>query len=603
MPTSITDNTGSSLTITIGQTITPFSAIQVADAINTTETVTITLSYNYFSYYSSTADFGSLSDPTGGGSYNPATHTFTESGLVTGDPTFATQLLKRLIYTPPPLQNGQSNTVTASVSVADSGNPPVTDAKNVIINAITPPSITGTVANEPVAAASGNTIKPFATTTITDTNYAYSAKDTATIKLTDGGVLTDADGLLTGPGLSKTPGTVGTYTLSNADYAYTIMYELRNLLFTPSAPAAGLTRTTAFELDVTDLQSGLTTTDANTSVLQIAPPPGPTPPIIAGTLAGQTVVAGSAIKPFNSVSISDSNATPSDAATISLLNSAGAATDANGLLSGTGLKETAAGSGVYTLAGGSPAAINANLNALTFTPAALSNGQTTVTTKFALTVSDAGQTATDGSATVTETAPVPPPAGNFEVSDQTTGGPIIAEGGEPYTGPVQGITQEIILANSDNINVTANIPNVFIHTSSGSDGIDVSKANGTNILDGGTGSNFLTGGTGTDTFYLDNRNPDAPIFSTIANFHAGDTATVFGVTATDFSLIELNNQGAPGYTGLDFIFSAPGHTATSFVLAGYTSADLGNGRLSVSYGKTQDLPNLPGSVYFGVHAN
>ena len=134
------------------------------------------------------------------------------------------------------------------------------------------PLISGTVANEPVSAASGNTIRPFATTTIADTNFAYSAKDTATIKLTDGGVLTDADGLLTGPGLSKTPGTVGTYTLSNADYAYTIGYQLQNLVFTPSAVAAGLTRTTAFELDVTDAKANLTTTDTKTSVLQFGPP-------------------------------------------------------------------------------------------------------------------------------------------------------------------------------------------------------------------------------------------------------------------------------------------------------------------------------------------
>ncbi len=106
------------------------------------------------------------------------------------------------------------------------------------------------------------------------------------------------------------------------------------------------------------------------------------------------------------------------------------------------------------------------------------------------------------------------------------------------------------------------------------------------------------------TFYLDNRSPNAPIFSTIVHFHAGDNATVFGVNATNFSVLELDNQGAKGYTGLDIIFSAPGHTATSFVLAGYSTADLSaGGRLSMSYGKTPDLPNLPGSEYLGVHAN
>jgi hypothetical protein len=600
MATVITDTTANPLVVANGQTLNAFNAVQVADSIGTTETVTVTLGFDYFSYFSPNADFGSITDPNGGGTYDSTTHTFTESGLVTGDPTFATSLLKRLVYKPPTLQNGQSAALTAKVTVADTGNTPQTDPTTIVIDAISPPAINGTVANAPVSATPGNTIRPFATTTIMDTNFAYSAKDTATIKITDGGALTDADGLLTGPGLSKTPGTVGTYTLSNADYAYTIGYELQNLVFTPAAVTAGQTRTTAFELDVNDAKAGLTTTDTKTSVLQFGPA---VTPIIAGTLAGQTVVAGSAIKPFTSVSISDGNTTPSDTVTIRLLNSNGTATDANGTLSGTGLTETAAGSGVYTLAAGSPATINSELNALTFTPAALPNGQTSVTTRFELSVADAGQTTTDNATTVTETAPTPPPSGNFLVSDQTTGGPTMALGGEPYSGPVAGITQDIILATSDNINVAAQIPNVFIHTGSGNDAIDVSSVNGNNILDGGTGSNFLTGGTGNDNFYLDNRSPNAPIFSTVVNFHSGDNATVWGVNATDFSLLELDNQGAAGHTGLDFIFSAPGHTATSFVLAGFSSGDLSNGRLSLSYGKTADLPNLPGSEYLTVHAN
>ena len=87
------------------------------------------------------------------------------------------------------------------------------------------------------------------------------------------------------------------------------------------------------------------------------------------------------------------------------------------------------------------------------------------------------------------------------------------------------------------------------------------------------------------------------------NFHAGDNATVFGVNATDFKVLVLDNQGAAGFTGVDLIFTAPGRTDTSFVLAGYTSADLTNGRLSQSFGTTPDLPGLPGSQYLTIHAN
>ena len=147
------------------------------------------------------------------------------------------------------------------------------------------------------------------------------------------------------------------------------------------------------------------------------------------------------------------------------------------------------------------------------------------------------------------------------------------------------------------------MPNEFLRSGSGMDALNVSLANGNNVLDGSTGSNFLTGGTGNDTFYIDNRNPTAPVFSTIVNFHPGDNATVWGVNATDFTMLVLDNEGAAGFTGVDLIFTAPGHIDTSFVLAGYTSADLANGRLSQSFGTTPDLPGLPGSQYLTIHAN
>ncbi len=130
----------------------------------------------------------------------------------------------------------------------------------------------------------------------------------------------------------------------------------------------------------------------------------------------------------------------------------------------------------------------------------------------------------------------------------------------------------------------------------------MSFANGNNVLDGSTGSNFMTGGTGNDTFYMDDRDPTAPIFSTIVNFHSGDNATVFGVNESDFAVIKLDNQGAAGFTGLDLIFTAPGHIDVSFVLAGYTSADLTNGRLTSFYGTTPDIPGLPGSQFFTIYA-
>ena len=201
--------------------------------------------------------------------------------------------------------------------------------------------------------------------------------------------------------------------------------------------------------------------------------------------------------------------------------------------------------------------------------------------------------------------PIPLPAtpANFTVDD-TTNGISGTSAGEPYTGPVVGITTEIIIATSDNINVTANIPNVFIHTGSGEDALQA--LSGTNVLDGSTGSNFLVGGTGspatnTDTFFLDDRanSPTPPgitgIWSTVVNFHSGDNATVWGVTPKDF-ITMTNNLGAAGATGLTWDFQTGG-TDAKLTLAGYTKT----GQTSPS---TIDVTNAQGaattlSLFFG----
>lgn len=191
---------------------------------------------------------------------------------------------------------------------------------------------------------------------------------------------------------------------------------------------------------------------------------------------------------------------------------------------------------------------------------------------------------------------------NFSVQDATTG-TTTSSPGTIYTGPVAGLQYQYTSVTPDSLNITATTPNVFIASGAGQDGLNVSGVNGNNILDGGGGSNFLTGGTGNDTFYVDIRNQTTPVFSTIANFHSGDNATVWGVTLADFTVNLFDNVGAPGFTGLDFAFSQPGQPTANLVLAGYSIADLTNGRLSQSLGTTQDLPGLPGSPYLTIHAN
>jgi phospholipase/lecithinase/hemolysin len=180
------------------------------------------------------------------------------------------------------------------------------------------------------------------------------------------------------------------------------------------------------------------------------------------------------------------------------------------------------------------------------------------------------------------------------VEDTTTDQPVTASG-TPYTGPVSGLEQQYINITTDSLNITATTPNWFVHSGGGEDAIAV--ASGTNVLDGGTGSNFLTGGSGTDTFFVDDRGPTADIWSTVNGFHAGDAATIWGVTPQDFALSWVDGQGATGYSGLTLHATASGQPTASLTLAGYTSADLSDGRLSVSFG------TVGGSNYMYVHGN
>ncbi|MFO1024683.1 MAG: hypothetical protein U1E70_05815 [Acetobacteraceae bacterium] len=197
--------------------------------------------------------------------------------------------------------------------------------------------------------------------------------------------------------------------------------------------------------------------------------------------------------------------------------------------------------------------------------------------------------------TVGTTAPAPA----FTMLNTTTGVETSVTP-EVYTGPVAGLDWQVVQISTENLNLTATAPNSFLRSGSGMDGLNVSNVNGTNVLDGGTGSNFLIGGTGKDTFYLDNRNPADPIWSTIVNFHSGDEATVWGVNQKDFKMLTLDDVGAPGYTGLDLIFTKDGQVPVSFTIAGYRSDDLSNGRLTMTWGRTTDLPGLPGSDFLTI---
>lgn len=153
----------------------------------------------------------------------------------------------------------------------------------------------------------------------------------------------------------------------------------------------------------------------------------------------------------------------------------------------------------------------------------------------------------------------------------------------------------------DSLNVTANASSVFIKTGAGNDALNIQAVSGRNVLDGSTGSNFMVGSTNAasqDTFFVDDRAATADIWTTIANAHKGDDATVWGVTQAGFQLAWADNQGAAGYTGLTLHATAAGRPTASLTLGGYTTADLNNGRLSISFGTTTD-----GNAFMQVKVN
>ncbi len=594
MAASIDDTTANPVVTASGTTDTPFGSVVLNEtAFPALEVVSVSLSAgpNYTG-----GDLGSLSDPTGFGQFNGSTGIFVESAFSIGSPSAATNILQRLVYTPPTLGNGTYATVDAAINIGSAQLPPVpggtttvADPKPVVLTTVTPPGVSGTAAGQ---VASGTALRPFASAHITDNTPGYDAQTSGTITVTDGtGAPSDAGGMLAGPGLTKTG--VGTYALAAGSY-YAMQSSLQSLMFTPAAVADGSAQSIGFDLSVSDAATKLTVNDKGATVQVVGLSATPTAPFIAGT-SGQTVAAGNGISPFNGVTVSDSNAKPLVSATLTL--------SSGGTLAGAGL--VSAGVGMYTLAAAAPAALTAALQKLTFTAPPLA-GQASATSTIKLDIADGAQVASDSQTTVTAVASLPGSSGgaNFTITDQTTGQQNFISG-DKYSGPVQGLSQQLTLVTPDNLNITATMPNVFIRTGSGNDAIDVSKVNGNNVLDGAGGSSFLTGGTGNDTFFLDDRSLASDAYSTVVNFHAGDNITIFGVDPTNFHLTTQDNQGAAGAKGLAYTFTSVGKPNATVVIAGFGSADLANGRLTASYGTNPATPGVAGSggSYFNIHGN
>ena len=318
----------------------------------------------------------------------------------------------------------------------------------------------------------------------------------------------------------------------------------------------------------------------------------------SGTGASTVYTPGATVQPFKNIRVLDSLQDPSKfgntlsfTITVSDINGGGP-TDAAGafvLTSSTQFRQTAPGTYRLNIGRSYDAARTAvsRLADLDFTA-----GQTPSTAVITLTATDnLNQTGTDS---LTQVAAAVPPT-KFLVTDTLSNNNYTASG-TPYAGPAGVNNQWVVQTDNPalsatNLNITALAPSVFIHTGSGVDAINVAGVGGRNVLDGGTNSNFLTGGvagSGADTFFVDARNAASDIWNTVTNFHAGDAVTLFGITPTNKAIAWADGQGTTGATGLTLHATQAGAPQASFTLAGYTTADLGNGRLGTTYGTEPD---------------
>ena len=311
---------------------------------------------------------------------------------------------------------------------------------------ILPPVLSGVAATSTVTDQA--TDKPFAGIGISDT--APNAGDSAAITVTNAGSASDGNGVLAGPGLTKTG--AGTYTLAAVSPA-ALAAELAALVFTPTAHQVipGAAVTTGFQLTVAD---GTATATASTAITATAVA---TAPAISGITATDALFDTMTTGPFLGVSVTDPDVGAATSAAITLSN--GKATDANGILSGAGLTHTAAGT--YSLAAASPAVLTTELRALIFTPTAHQGAAgTTTTTHVTLGVTE-GHATSSASASIVTQATAPASAVNqisVDLSEDAylgdAKGTIAIDG--VTIGGVQTITASHALGQSERFTFTGN---------------------------------------------------------------------------------------------------------------------------------------------------
>ena len=360
----------------------PLAGVTVIDLV-AGKTVTVTAAL------SSTLN-GALSH-LGGGSYNATTGVYS----VSGTPAAVTTALDGLVFTPTIHQVAPGGTVTTlfHLSATDGLMTSAAKTETVKVKALNdPPAISG-VPGSLVEGYWNVPLAPFPIASVSDPDLGATETVTFSLGTNIGGINGDTLSLSM-PGMTLTNTGVGTYKLSPGTPAQ-VTAATDALKFTgvpdPSVPGYKITYV------------GMSVSDgiAPSVIAQAEVLTGL--PIFSGTVADQTITDGHSIKPFSTVSVTDSAGLSIQGFTIVLYDSSSNysnAADANGMLSGADL--TKSGVGTYTLPAGSPATVSAELDALSFTPA-VSN--TAVITDFLLSAFDGTTTADNSDTSVIASPP------------------------------------------------------------------------------------------------------------------------------------------------------------------------------------------------------
>lgn len=292
---TLTGPTPGTTILTQTQTFTPFASVIVTEPTSATtipEVVTVRLGTvgpqdPYPFAVNSQFKGGTISDPLGGGSFDAATSVFTETARgIPGQADDAQTIINRLVYTPPALMPGAGEEIQIDVSVnnsdgsADTSPISVPHGQIAYVQNVTNPSITAGPAQSVV---SGTSINPFSGAAITDNIglFPFNSAVSLQVLISDDGIATDDDGILSGSGLTKTG--VGTYSLSTNN-VYAVQDELQHgLVFTTATLPANQSRTDVFTLTAMDSATRLSTANSDISVTTYGPDVASATPVTIGT--------------------------------------------------------------------------------------------------------------------------------------------------------------------------------------------------------------------------------------------------------------------------------------------------------------------------------